>query len=52
LQKTESLSRGEKIIRDYIEKIRTERLKARVPDEEMLLEIRKLKEKKTPEVEG
>jgi len=51
LQKPESLSQGEKTIREYIEKIRAERLKTQTPDEEMLLEIKRLKEKKTPEDE-
>jgi len=51
LQKTESLKQGEKTIRECIEKIRAERLKTGTPDEEMLLEIKRLKEKKTPEDE-
>jgi len=46
LQKPESLPHGDKVIRDYIEKIRAERLKTQVPDEEMLLEIKRLKEDK------
>jgi len=48
LQKPEKTANGERIIKESIEKIRAERLKAQVPDEEMLLEIKRLK---TPEVE-
>jgi len=44
LQKPESSAHGEKAIREYIEKIRAEKLKAQTPDEEMLLEIKRLKE--------
>ena len=45
MQKPETLSNGEKSIRQYIDKIRMERLKAQPPTEELLLEIKKLKEK-------
>jgi len=43
MQKPESLQQGGKIINDYIGKIRLERLKKQNPDEEMLLEIKRLK---------
>jgi len=49
LQKPESLPHSGRIIREYIEKIRAERLKTQTPDEEMLLEIKRLKETKKPE---
>jgi len=49
LQKPESLPHGETSIRDYIEKVRAEKLKAQTPDEELLLEIKRLKEKETTE---
>jgi len=45
LQKPESLKSGDRIIREYIEKIRAERLKSQAPDDEMLLEIKRLKGK-------
>ena len=51
LQKPEAIPQGEKVMREYIEKIRAESLKAKVPDEEMLLEIKRLKETKKPEGE-
>jgi len=44
LQKPENLKHGDRIIREYIDKIRAERLKTQAPDEDMLLEIKKLKE--------
>jgi len=44
MQRPEALQHGEKIIREYIGKIRAERLKTQTPDEEMLLEIKRLKE--------
>jgi len=50
LQKPESLSHGDRIISEYIERVRAERLKIQVPDEGMLLELKRLKENKTPEV--
>jgi hypothetical protein len=43
LQKPESTSKSEEIIREYIEKIRTERFKADTPDESTLLELRNKK---------
>jgi len=46
LQKPESLPHGERVMRDYIDKIRAERLKTQTPDEDMLLEIKRLKEDK------
>jgi DNA primase len=46
LQKPESLPHGERIIREYIEKIRVERLKQQVPDNDILLEIKRAKENK------
>jgi len=49
LQKPESIRYGARIVKEYIEKIRSERLKTQVPDEEMFLEIMKLKENKTSE---
>jgi len=49
LQKPESLPHGDRVISEYIDKIRAERLKTQAPDEEMLLEIKRLKENKTPE---
>ena len=45
MQKPESIQQGGDIIRDYIRKIRSERLKKQPPDEEILFEIRKLKGK-------
>jgi DNA primase len=44
LQKPEGLQRGDKTIREYIEKIRTEKYQSDVPDSDLLLEIRKLKQ--------
>jgi len=52
LEKPESMSKGEKIIIEYINKIRSERLKAQIPDGDMLLEIKRLRENKTPEVKS
>jgi len=49
LQKPESVPHGQRVMREYIEKIRAEKLKTQVPDEEMLLEIKRFKEMKTPE---
>ncbi|MCL2819534.1 MAG: DNA primase [Oscillospiraceae bacterium] len=49
LQKPESLPQGEKSMREYITKVREEKLKAQVPDEELLLEIKRFKETKTAE---
>ncbi|MCL2662395.1 MAG: DNA primase [Oscillospiraceae bacterium] len=46
LQKPESLPHGERIIREYIEKIRAERLKQQNPDNDILLEIKRAKENK------
>jgi hypothetical protein len=43
LQKPESLPDSEKTMREYIEKIRTEKLKTSDPDAALLLEIRKRK---------
>jgi len=50
LQKPEALKHGDRIIREYIEKIRAEKLKSQAPDDDLLLEIKRLKEK--PEEEG
>jgi len=44
LQKPESINRGEKVIQDYIEKIRAEKLKTKTPTDEALLEIKRKKE--------
>jgi len=52
LQKPEALQHGEKVIHEYIEKIRAEKLKTQTPDENMLMEIKKMKEKKMPKEEG
>ena len=52
MQKPESMPHGDKIISEYIEKVRAERLKTQVPDEKILLEIKRFKEMKTPEVSG
>jgi DNA primase len=52
LQKPETLAQSEKSMRQYIEKIRTERLKTQDPDEAMLLDIMKIKSLKTSEVEN
>ena len=49
LQKPEALTHGGRIIREYIDKIRKERLKTQDPDEKMLLEIKKLRETIKPE---
>jgi len=46
LQKPESLPHGERIIREYIDKIRAERLKQQNPDNDILLEIKRAKENK------
>jgi len=43
LQKPETLQNGERIINEYINKIRAERLKSQTPDKDMLLEIKRLK---------
>ena len=45
LQKPEALKYGDRVIREYIERIRAERLKSQTPDDEILLEIKRLKEK-------
>jgi len=44
LQKPEALSHGDKIVSEYIEKIRAEKLKKQAPDEGILLEIKRLKQ--------
>jgi DNA primase len=44
LQKPESLPHAARSIREYIEKVRTERLKTQAPDEETLLELKRLKQ--------
>jgi len=49
LQKPEALPQGGRVIREYIDKIRKERLKTQDPDEKILLEIKKLKETIKPE---
>ena len=46
LQKPESIAKGDRIIRDYITKIRAEKLKTQAPTEETLLEIKRKKEGK------
>ena len=46
LQKTEALTINNKSVGDYIEKIRMEKFKTVEPDYEMLLEIKKFREKK------
>jgi len=46
LDKPEALPNSERTIRDYIEKIRAEKFKAGVPDTDLLLEIKKYREKK------
>ena len=46
LQKTGSQPSGDKAIRDYIEKIRTEKYKTADPDNDMLLEIKSYREKR------
>jgi len=43
LQKPETLLQGERIIKEYINKIRAERLKTQIPDEDILLEIKRFK---------
>ena len=45
LQKPESLLYCDKTIREYIEKIRTEKYKSDIPDDDLLLEIRKHKQR-------
>ncbi|MCL2152501.1 MAG: DNA primase [Oscillospiraceae bacterium] len=45
LQKPESLLYSDKTIREYIEKIRTEKYKSDIPDNDLLLEIRKHKQR-------
>jgi DNA primase len=47
LQKPESLPNSGNTIREYIDKVRSEKYKSEAPDNEMLLEIMKLKSKKT-----
>jgi len=47
LQKPESIKQGDKTIRDYIERIRAEKLKTQIPTEETLLEIKRKKEMST-----
>jgi len=49
LQKPEKIRHGAQTVGDYIKQIRSERLKTQVPDNEMLLEIMKLKEIKVAE---
>jgi len=44
LQKPEALPDSDKTVREYIEKIRTEKFKSDVPDNGLLLEIRKYKQ--------
>jgi len=51
LQKPESPVHREGTIMESIERVRSERLKMQIPDEEMLLEIKRLKNKKISEVE-
>ena len=51
LQKPESLPNSDKTAREYIERIRAEKYKSQAPNEEMLLEIKRLKEKKASEAE-
>ncbi|MCL2409041.1 MAG: DNA primase [Oscillospiraceae bacterium] len=46
LQKPEAIPNGEKSIRAYIERIRTEKLKSGNPDEQLLLSIKKYRERK------
>ena len=46
LDKPEALPNSERTIREYIEKIRAEKFKAGVPDTDLLLEIKKYREKK------
>jgi len=46
LQKPEATPRGEESIRDYIQKIRAEKYKSEVPDENLLLSIKKYREMK------
>ena len=50
LQKPESLPNSEHTIRDYIERIRAEKLRYQTPDEDLLLEIKRLREDK--DIEG
>ena len=49
LQKPESLPNSEHTIRDYIERIRAEKFRYQTPDEDLLLEIKRLKEDKNTE---
>ena len=46
LQKPESKQDGEVIIREYINKVKTEQFKQRQPDESTLLELKRLRERK------
>ena len=46
LQKPESMPRGDAVMRDYINKIRLEKLKSVTPDTDMLMELKKFREKK------
>ena len=46
LQKSETLPPSEKTIRDYVERIRTEKYKSVEPDRNLLLEIKLFREKK------
>ena len=46
LQKPEALPYGDVTMREYIEKIRAEKMKTDAPDERLLLEIKKYKENK------
>ena len=46
LQKPDGKQNSEKIIREYIDKIKTEQFKQRQPDESTLLELKRLRERK------
>jgi len=46
LEKPEALPHGDRTIREYIEKIRAEKFKTQNPDGDLLLEIKKYREKK------
>ena len=48
LQKPEVLPDSDKTIREYIEKIRREKFKSNVPDSDLLLEVRKYKQRVDP----
>ena len=49
LQKPEKVRHGTQTVGDYIKQIRSERMKTQVPDNKMLLELKKLKEIKQAE---